>query len=237
MTNIDVKKLTSCNSDWEMNQYTILSKVKEWGTSFRKNRLYPHLAESIELDKKLKDILQENLESKWWLEKELRPRFINNRYVVHEKAQRVTSQLNLILSFVEWALKLNRPIKDEGIILKNFVEENIIVKSLTNEKNFRGKGYFSLEDIKKQVLNIYQYDMNWGWEDSEPIHTLNISNVRSIPLSFIDKDVEELMQEFVNYSQPLYKPMVYMFSTDLDFPYEETIYPVAEEKILKTIMS
>ncbi|MEJ2507037.1 MAG: hypothetical protein P8Y81_12320, partial [Ignavibacteriaceae bacterium] len=85
MTNIDVKKLTSCNSDWEMNQYTILSKVKEWGTSFRKNRLYPHLAESIELDKKLKDILQENLESKWWLEKELRPRFINNRYVVHEK--------------------------------------------------------------------------------------------------------------------------------------------------------
>ena len=237
MTNIDVKKLTSCNSDWEMNQYTILSKVKEWGTSFRKNRLYPHLAESIELDKKLKDILQENLESKWWLEKELRPRFINNRYVVHEKAQRVTSQLNLILSFVEWALKLNRPIKDEGIILKNFVEENIIVKSLTNEKNFRGKGYFSLEDIKKQVLNIYQYDMNWGWEDSEPIHKLNISNIRSIPLSFIDKDVAELMQEFVEYSQPLYKPMVYMFSTDLDFSYEETIYPVTEEKLLKTIMS
>ncbi|MEJ2506115.1 MAG: hypothetical protein P8Y81_07620, partial [Ignavibacteriaceae bacterium] len=59
----------------------------------------------------------------------------------------------------------------------------------------------------------------------------------SIPLSFIDKDVAELMQEFVEYSQPLYKPMVYMFSTDLDFSYEETIYPVAEEKLLKTIMS
>ena len=237
MTNIDVKKLTSCNSDWEMNQYTILSRVKEWGSNFRKNRLHPYLAESIELDKKLKDILQENLESKWWLEKELRPRIINNKYVVHDKAQQVTSQLNLILSFVEWALKLNRPIKEEGMILKEFVEENIIVKPLTNDKNFRGKGYLSLEDIKKQVLNIYQYDMNWGWEESEPIHTLNISNVRSIPLSLIDKDIEDLMQEFVDYSQPLYKPMVYMFKTDLDFPYEETIYPVAEEKLLKTIMS
>lgn len=237
MTNIDVNKLTSCNSDWEMNQYTILSRVKEWGSNIRKNKLYPHLAESIELDKKLKDILQENLESKWWLEKELRPRIINNKYVIHEKAQQVTSQLNLILSFVEWALKLNRPIKEEGIILREFVEENIIIKPLTNDKNFRGKGYFSLENVKKQVLNIYQYEMNWGWEDSEPVHTLNISNVRSIPISLIDKDVEDLMQEFVDYSQPLYKPMVYMFSTDLDFPYEETIYPVAEEKILKTIMS
>jgi len=237
MTNLDINKLTSCNSDWEMNQYTILSMVKEWGANFRKNKLYPHLNESIELDNKLKDILQENLESKWWLEKELRPRIVNSKYVVYDKAQQITSQLNLILSFVEWALKLNRSIKDEGLILKEFVEENIHVKPMTNEKNFRGKGYFSLVNQNKQVLNIYQYDMDWGWEENEPIHTLNILNVRSIPLSIIDKDVPELMQEFVDFSQPLYKPMVYMFSTDLDFPYDETIYPVAEEKLLKIIMS
>ena len=237
MTNIDVEKLTSCNSDWEMNQYTLLSKVKEWEAQFRKNKLYPHYNESIELDKKLKDILQENLESKWWLEREIRPRMINNRYVVYEKAQQVTNQLNLLLTFVEWALKLNRPVMEEGRILKEFIEENIKVTPLTNEKNFRGKGYFSLENIKKQVLNIYQYVMNWEWQDNEPLHTLTIKTVRSIPLSIVDKSAEELMQEFIEYSQPLYKPMAYIFSTELDFPYEDTIYPVAEEKLLKTIMS
>ena len=70
MTNLDVKKLVSCNSDWESNQYTLLSKVREWESNFRKNRLYPYLSEAIELHLTLKDILQENLESKWWLEKE-----------------------------------------------------------------------------------------------------------------------------------------------------------------------
>ena len=70
MTNIDVKKLTSCNSDWEMNQYTLLSRVKEWESHFRKIRLYPYINDSIELHYKLADILQENLESKWWLERE-----------------------------------------------------------------------------------------------------------------------------------------------------------------------
>ena len=27
MTTIDVKKLTSCGSDWESNQYTLLSRI------------------------------------------------------------------------------------------------------------------------------------------------------------------------------------------------------------------
>ena len=40
MIELDVKKLTSCNSDWETNQYTLLKTVKEWETNFRKNKLY-----------------------------------------------------------------------------------------------------------------------------------------------------------------------------------------------------
>ena len=86
MIELDVKKLTSCNSDWEMNQYTLLRIVKEWESNFRKNKLYPHLNESIELQRKLQDILQENLESKYWLEREIRPRKVNNEYVTYEKA-------------------------------------------------------------------------------------------------------------------------------------------------------
>jgi hypothetical protein len=31
--------------------------------------------------------------------------------------------------------------------------------------------------------------------------------------------------------------MVYIIKNELDFPYEETIYPVAEEKLLATIMT
>jgi hypothetical protein len=44
------------------------------------------------------------------------------------------------------------------------------------------------------------------------------------------------MRDFLEYSQPLYKPMAYIINYELDFPYEETIYPVAEEVLLKTIM-
>ena len=237
MTNIDVKKLTSCNSDWEMNQYTLLSRVKEWESHFRKIRLYPYINDSIELHYKLADILQENLESKWWLEREAGQRVDDERIIGYEKAQQVSEQLNQLLSFVEWALRINRPIMEEGLILKEFIEDNLTIKPLSSEPNFRGKGYFSLTDNKKMVFNIYLYDLEWGWTDDEPEHTLNIKLVRSIPLTIVDSSEEELMRDFIEYSQPLYKPVAYIFKNELDFPYEETIYPVAEEKLLTTIMT
>jgi hypothetical protein len=78
--------------------------------------------------------------------------------------------------------------------------------------------------------------LKWGWKDDEPEHTLNINLVRSIPLTIVDSSEEELMRDFIEYSQPLYKPMAYIIKNDLDFPYEDTIYPVVEEVLLKTIM-
>ena len=237
MTNIDVKKLTSSNSDWETNQYTLLSRVKEWDSNFRKNRLYPHINDSIELHYKLAEILQENLESKWWLEREVGTRVNDERIIVYEKAQQVSEQLNHLLSFVEWALRINRPIMEEGLIIQEFIEDNLNVKPLTDEPNYRGKGYFSLTDNKKMVFNIYLYDLKWEWNDDEPDHSLNIKLVRSIPLTIVDSNEEELMREFLEYSQPLFKPMAYIFKHDLDFPYEETIYPLAEEKLLSILLT
>jgi hypothetical protein len=184
----------------------------------------------------LADILQENLESKWWLEREVGQRVDDERVIVYEKAQQVSEQLNHLLSFVEWALRLNRPIMEEGLILKEFIEDNLIINPISSEPNFRGKGYFSLTDNKKMVFNIYLYDFKWGWKNDEPEHKLNTKQVRSIPLTIVDSNEEEIMREFIKCSQPLYKPMAYIIKNDLDFPYEETIYPVAEEKLLTTIM-
>jgi hypothetical protein len=239
MIELDVNKLTSCNSDWETNQYTLLKIVKEWESNFRKNKLYPYLNESIELQRKLQEVLQENLESKFWLEREIRPRKINNRYVAYEKAQQVSNQLEQLLSFVKWALQINRPVMEEGLIIKEFIEENIKVIPVSDEPNYLGKGYFALEDKKKLVLNIYAYEMKWEWAGDDPNNTLKIQIVRSIPRLIINDNIEDLMKDFIAYSQPLYKPMAYVFSgeTDLDFPYEETICPIVGEKLLKVLMS
>jgi hypothetical protein len=53
----------------------------------------------------------------------------------------------------------------------------------------------------------------------------------------IHNPVEELILNFINFSQDLHEPVAYVFETDLDFAYEETMFPIAEEKLLKHLSS
>ncbi len=234
MTTLDIKKLTSCGSDWETNQYALLNKVKEWVDNFHKYKLFPSIEDSIQLNLALEDILRDNIECKLWFDNEIKTRQINERFVVYEKAHSIGNQLEKLLNFIEWALKLNRPVLDEGRIIKNFVEENLSLKRIsTIERNYHGKGYFTLPDNKNETVNVYLYEIVWDWSQENLYQRICSNLINSIPMSSLTKPIEELMTEFINDSQDLHEPVVFLFETELDFPYEETIFPIAEEKLLK----
>ena len=234
ITALDVKKLTSCGSDWETNQYTILNKVKEWSSNLHRNRLFPSIEESIQLNLALEDILRDNIESKLWFDNEIRSRKINERFIVYEKAHQIGNQLDKLFTFIDWALDLNKPVLEEGRVIKNFVDENLFVKRISSiERNYNGKGYFTLPNNQNQFLNIYLYEIMLDWSEDNLYQRMSSNLVRSIPFYLIEKSVEEMVIDFINSSQTLYEPVVYVFETDLDFPFKETMFPIAEEKLLK----
>ena len=238
MTTLDLKKLTSCGSDWESNQYKILIKVKEWLQDFHKNKLFPAIEESVQFNLSLEDILRENIECKLWFDNEIRGRRVNERIMIYEKAHQIGNQLDKLLTFIDWALKLNKPVLEEGRIIKNFVDENLEIKRISPvEKNYHGKGYFTLQDNKKEALNIYLYEFIWDWSQENLYQRINSTKVRSIPLNTIETSIEALMINFTNNSQSLHEPVVFIIDTDLDFPFNETIFPIAEEKLLKYLSS
>lgn len=238
ITALDVKKLTSCGSDWETNQYTILNKVKEWSNNLHRNRLFPSIEESIQLNLALEDILRDNIESKLWFDNEIRSRKLNERFIVYEKAHQIGNQLDKLFTFIDWALDLNKPVLEEGRVIKNFVDENLSVKRIsTIERNYNGKGYFSLPNNQNQFLNIYLYEIMLDWSEDNLYQRMSSNLVRSIPFYLIEKSVEEMVIDFINSSQTLYEPVVYVFETDLDFPFKETMFPIAEEKLLEHLSS
>jgi hypothetical protein len=234
MTTLDLKKLTSCGSDWELNQYKILIKVREWLKNFNKNKLFPSIEEAIQLNLALEDLLRENIECKLWFDNEIKGQKVNERVIVYEKAHQVGNQLDKLLNFIDWALQLNRPVLEEGRIIKNFVEEDLEITRVSNvEKNYNGKGYFSLPDNKNRVLNIYLYEIIWDWSQENLYQRIISQLVKSIPQSVIHNSVEEIITNFISYSQDLHEPVAYILETDLDCPYEETMFPIAEDKLLK----
>jgi hypothetical protein len=238
MTTLDLKKLTSCGSDWESNQYKVLIKAKEWLLNFHKNKLFPSIEEAIQLNLALEDLLRENIECKLWFDNEIKGRKINERIVVYEKAHQVGNQLDKLLNFINWALQLNRPVLEEGRIIKNFVEDSLSIRRISKvEKNYHGKGYFSVPDNKNEILNIYLYEIMWDWSQESLYQRIHSNLVKSIRFDTFEKNIEELILSFVYSTRDLHEPVTYIIETDLDFPFQETIYPIAEEKLLKHLCS
>lgn len=233
--NLDISQITSCGSDWETNYYTFLKTIQEWQTELIKNKLYPIIDYSSQLQKKFNDILNENIESKGWLDREVRGTFINDQLVVLEKAHQISSQLEKLIDFVKWALEVNNGLLDEAEIIKQFVYDGIDILPLSESNKYRGKGYILIPDIKKRVYKIYLYELSISWTVDEPVEYLDLELLRSIPFDFAEQGPENLMNQFVKYNQLLYDPMIYICKTEIDFPFNETIRPIVEYKLLEAI--
>lgn len=233
--NIDISKITSCGSDWETNRYTFLQTINSWQNDVRKNKLYPALDYSWQLQNKFNDILSENIESKYWLEKEVKGAFIDDRLVVLEKAHQISFQLDNLIDFVKWGLNQNIEILDEAEIIKEFVYENINVSACCDSDKYRGKGYILIPDNKIKVHKIYMYELSINWLANEPVEYLDLELLRSVPFEFVKESTSQLMSEFIEHSQKLYNPMTYICKSDLDFPFNETILPITKAKLLDLV--
>lgn len=233
--NIDINKLTSCGSDWEINRYTFLSTLKQWHNQLKKNKLYPVLDYSLSLHNKFQQLLAENIESRDWLDKEVNGTMVNDRMVMLDKAHKISYQLNKLIDFVSWALNMNNEILNECFVLKEFVYENIQINCLSEFDKFKGKGYLVAPDYEKKLVKIYLYELTINWESEEPKEILELNLLRSIPMDLMQESIEEVIAKFVKYSQSIYDPMIFIVETDLDFPFNETLLPVIKEKLLEKI--
>ncbi len=235
MMKLDITKITSCGSDWETNRYTFLQSIKSWQNDIRKNKLFPAMDFASQLQNKFNEILSENIESKYWLESEVKGAFIDDRLVILEKAHQISFQLDRLIDFVKWGLNENIKLLNEAEIIKQFVYDNIQIIPCCSTNKYRGKGYILVPDNKLKVYKIYLYELSINWSVDEPVEYLDLELLRSIPFELVSDSPRSLLNEFIKHIKNLYDPMVYLCETELDFPFNETMMPVLKTKLLHSV--
>lgn len=233
--NLDISKITSCGSDWETNRYTFLQTIKSWRSEIRKNKLYPAIEFAHQLQFRFNDLLNENIESKFWLENEVKGTFIDDKLVILEKAHQISSQLDRLIDFVKWALEENSEILAEADVIEQFVYENIEITACCSKEKYRGKGYILIPDNKLKLYKIYLYELSINWTITDPVEYLEMNLLRSIPTELAHSDPVTLMKEFVDNSQTIFDPMIYICKSELDFPFKETMLPIIKDKLLDSV--
>lgn len=231
MKQLNLDAFCSKEADIEINQYKILSGLKHYREEFNKNRLYPYLAELVYLASQLEDVV----EKKGQLSIPL-PKGIKNR----EKEKNVFVEIvdnpvdvkDYLFDLIEWALPLIKEVIEEAYVLYSFVEENMIIHEVGTIPIFKDNGFIFVPDNSHKVLQIHRYEYSLYSSDAKPFSSLQTSFVEIEDAIKFNGEEEIIKVNLVK--KYMEKPNIaaYICENDYDFPFDETVFPIAKRKLL-----
>jgi hypothetical protein len=220
--------------DFELKKYTLLAYLKEINHYFNENRLYPQLADLIfhynnmVAFRENKKYLQEHFPKK------LTGVQIEKLQVLYEQMiadDELMKELEEIITYSESEMKTTI---SNGAAIYEFVEGNLTIAPVGLVPLDIQEGYFFLSCGNTRSTHIYHYRLSFFEKHDEKF--------RSIKTSYIEMMQRSMAHTYENFKYHLIKnrsdlpnPAVYSIETELSFPVEETLLPVAKRSLVKFI--
>jgi hypothetical protein len=218
--------------DFELKKYTLLAYLQEINRYFNENRLYPQLADvvfhynNIVAFRENKKYLQEHFPKK------LTGLQIEKLQVLYEQMiadDGMMTELEEIIHYSEAELKTTI---SNGAEIYEFVEGNLSIAPVGIVPLDVQEGYFFLSTGDARQTRVYQYRMS--------IFEKHDERYRSMKTAYLDErrrslfqTYEHLKYELIRERSELPNPAVYCIETDLQFPIEETLLPIAKRSLVK----
>ncbi len=212
---------TAC--DEEATRYRVLHGLQEARRAFGENAVYPHLADLVHLHEAMREIAQSS--------EALRERGtvagvdLNEGTLRYEPADEPAF---LFETLIAWAVPLVEETIEEGKAIFDFVDEHTEVEAVGIVPSYQDEGYLLVPDGGS--LRILRYAVSIFTRHDERFRSLRTAALGKAPA---DAPPHDLKQRLVAEHPDLPAPATYRLATDLDFPVEATILPVAKRKLLQ----
>ena len=220
--------------DFELKKYTLLAYLKEVSACFNENRLYPQLADvifhyhNIIAFRENKKYLQEQFPKKLTGIKLERLQLLYERMIDDDELMK---ELEEIIHYSAGAI---RNIIDSGTELYEFVEDKINISPVGLVPLDTREGYFFLTSGMESYTIVYQYRLSIFEKHDEKYRSIKTSFVAQWERNIVNT-YESIKTELIRNQSMLPNPAVYSIETDLSFPLEETLLPIAKRCLVKYI--
>ena len=237
MAGLSLNLFVRTDEDFEIAQYRILSGLKEMWEAFTSNFIYPHLNSLIELHASLRSI-RENLDQL----RSAGPRHIAGldlieRALVYESEPMSNREIAYVEDLIEWALPLVREAIEEGRTIFEFVDEHLRLEEVGIIPSYVQEGYFIVPDRVHARLHILRYNLSIFAKADERYRTLRTATVKTIEDWSVVQTPTSVKLGLMQEKRDLPNPATFMVETTLDFPFEDTVLPVAKRKLLRHLSS
>ena len=226
---------TKVQDDYEKRQYIILAELKKISEEFQYYKVYPHLSRLVELRNTLRDVIARlsDLRSKF-------PKRVSkidwvNRTIEHEVVFVDGTDLSAVEKLINWSLPQIERVIHEGVAIHEYVEQELTVEHVGILPNYRDEGYFFVPDNRHKKLKLFRFELSIFKSSEDEYRSLKTRFLKALKQGVVHLSPGSIKLELIREEKELPNPATYAFDTSLDFPFDQTILPVAKRKLMLAI--
>jgi len=218
--------------DFELKKYTLLAYLQEINRYFNENKLYPQLADlifhynNIIAFRENKKYLQEHFPKK------LTGIQIEKLQVLYEQMIADDGLMHELEEIISYSADEMKTTISNGAEIYEFVEEKLTITPIGIIPIDIQEGYFFLSAGNSKSTHVYQYRLSFFEKHDEKFRSIKTSYIEMMHRSMVNT-YENLKTELIKNRSDLPNPAVYSIETELSFPVEETLLPIAKRSLVK----
>lgn len=234
MKSLGVNWFIEGSIDFEHKKYILLNYLQEINRHFDKSRLYPNFTDlifhynNLVYFKKNKTMLQQAFPQR------LTQADLDAVKLTYEKIVDDDASMKEIESIIAYAVQKMDPTIQTGKEIYDFVESRLNIDPIGIVPLMPYHGYFSLRNGRENINWIYEYQITIFENREDKFRGININFVDTYEQS-ITRTPETLKLDLIRRNKYLPNPAVYYVQSDITFPLEQTLLPVAKRSLVKYI--
>lgn len=220
--------------DFELKKYTLLAYLQEINKYFHENKLYPQLADlifhynNIVAFRENKKYLQEQFPKK------LTGIQIERLQVLYEQMIEDTELIQELEEIITYSAGEMKTTITNGTEIYEFVEETLTISPIGIVPLDIQEGYFFLSAGNTKVTRVYQYRLSIFEKHDERFRSIKTAYIDMLYRSMANT-YENIKHDLIRKRNELPNPAVYSIETELSFPIDETLLPIAKRSLVKYI--
>lgn len=220
--------------DFELKKYTLLAYLQEVNRYFNENKLYPQLADiifhynNIVAFRENKKFLQEQFPKK------LTGIQMQKLQLLYEQMIEDDELMRELEDIIQYAAAQMHGTITNGTELYEIVEEKLTIMPVGILPLEQAEGYFFLSEAKSKDTRVYYYRLSIFEKHDEKFRSIRTDYVSSWYRSVVNT-YENIKSQLIRQHNALPNPAVYAIESELTYPIEETLLPIAKRSLVRYI--
>jgi len=236
MKSLGINWFVEGSIDFEHKKYILLDYLQEINRHFDKSRLYPNLSDLIFHYNNLLDFRNNKTALQQTFPQRLTKADIDAVKLTYQKIVQDDNSMAEIESIIYYALAKMNPAIQTGKEIYDFVESRLIIDPIGLVPLMPYHGYFSLRNGKERTNYIYEYQVTIFENKDDKFRGINVQFVETYEQGIVNTP-ENIKLDLIRRRKHLPNPAVYYVQSDIAFPLEQTLLPVAKRSLAKFISS